>query len=381
MRIDSNKFEKHDCEIEIISPVYIGSGLSYGPHEFIDSKSKNILQRADLIKYYSSLPLKKYKNEFINKYQEENFVLSDFNKLINTQIKNDFQNDESKLINLKNFVRYKAFNKSKVETNDVYEHVKTLDSLYIPGSSLKGAITTALLYDYLDENIINRYINSGKFDGDKLNDDLRSYFSHDKDNTIQSSVMKYFIVSDSATVDNPSIFKVINILLKKDNNGKLTVKDSVNNYLETIYFSNNSKKRLSTCFSFQYNEELIDNFDQILDMEHIKNSVYSFSCDLINHEIEIAEKYNVDYLKEFYETIKVKNKPQCPVLRIGGGSGLLSTTVDLKILKFQDKPLKRYLDIDAQKLDNEFPKSRRLALFDDDLIERQPLGWTCLHFD
>lgn len=130
--------ESYDLHLTTLSPIHIGSGKSYSCCEFVPAKAKSkgqivkIIKRVNLTNYYSSLSDDR-KDTFLASLTNSNFELKQFDKKIK-----------------KDFVRYQCIDNSRVDfINEVQEHIKTSDKLYIPGSSIKGAIRTAIFYNLL----------------------------------------------------------------------------------------------------------------------------------------------------------------------------------------------------------------------------------------
>lgn len=65
-----------------------------------------------------------------------------------------------------------------------------------------------------------------------------------------------------------------------------------------------------------------------------------------------------------------------PVLKVGAGSGFLSTTVGLKIKKYDENLFDKIADgTRGKNYDYSFPKSRKITQTDE-----RPLGWVQLSF-
>ena len=134
------------CNIKVLSPVHIGSGEKYTASEYVKSKAKTkkgnvlkIIKRMDVSNYFLSLDDDK-KDEFLRDLSNPNFNLKDF---------------DSKIPNT--YMKYRAIDKTKKEivpAQEITESIKTLNQLYIPGTSIKGAIKSAILYHRLDDELI-----------------------------------------------------------------------------------------------------------------------------------------------------------------------------------------------------------------------------------
>ena len=118
------------CNIKVLSPIHIGSGEKYTASEYVKSKAKtnkgnisNIIKRMDVSSYFSSLDENK-KDDLLRDLSNPNFNLGNFDSRISNS-----------------YVKYKAIDKTKKEiypSQEIAEAIKTLNELYIPGSSIKG---------------------------------------------------------------------------------------------------------------------------------------------------------------------------------------------------------------------------------------------------
>lgn len=116
------------------SPVHIGTGLVYFPNEYVTSRKKDgtsFVSRIDQGKFSAALT-ESQRDLFIEQL-DENFRMTEF-----------FKHNYLVPMNLR---RYLVENRSgHQDPPEIKECIKTADVPYIPGSSLKGAIRTALLW-------------------------------------------------------------------------------------------------------------------------------------------------------------------------------------------------------------------------------------------
>ena len=140
--------KKYNIGIETISPVHIGSGEDYTASEFIQDElqGKNgkiaVYKRINLSKYYSSLSDDE-RDELIRSLSIPNFELNSFD----SNISNEFK-------------VYTSYNRCKVDVppnREIEENIKTLNQIYIPGSSIKGSITSRRLNELNTDWAISRF--------------------------------------------------------------------------------------------------------------------------------------------------------------------------------------------------------------------------------
>lgn len=376
----------YKCKIRTVSPVHIGSGKDYGPSEYVNSKAKQkdnvvkTIKRIDFAKFYGDLEEDK-QDKFLSNLSNPNY-----------KIEQDYPNIS------KEYTRYNSINKSSISKEshiapDISEHIKTSDNLYIPGSSIKGAIRTAILYDLIEErdiedipNLIERRGNRTVINRRDYNNFIDEFFAASRGNSAQKNIMRFLQISDSSVRKNPTIHEVLAIMAKDrggmpDGVGYYSRNGSVvKSYLETI-----DKNNIVNCeFTINYDEDLlrrneIEDKEFILDIDYIKKAIYKFSADLIEYELEFADKYKVSYLTKFYNSLIKFNKEDSPVLRIGAGSGLMATSIAMKVKKYDDLEGTQIFDeirgTFRRQYPFEFPKSRKVTK------TGLPLSWVQLNFE
>lgn len=343
-----------DFNISTITPVHIGSGDVYMSSEYfmdtVDIKNKkySTFNRIDLTKYYNSL----------NQTEQDRFS-------------KDLLNPEYILPKLSgDFTRYYSFNMCKTRPNpgnEIHENIKVMDKPYIPGSSIKGAIENALLYNSLTFNDIEAMFGRGR-----INESLiRKFFS--PSGNPQDSIMRFLQVSDSTTAVRPYIYDIQT--LKVDRNG--TFKNQMRLFFETIV-----SKRLSASIITNYDSDIykklkLEDKKYLLELDYIKESLYNFADDYIDFEIEFSQKYNIGKSEKFYRALKKKNSLDAPLIRLGSTTGLLSSGVIFRV-KLHDSigyfnEVKK--KIRGKKARFEYPVTRRVIN-----KTQYPTGWAQLSF-
>lgn len=376
-----------EANIKVLSPVHIGSGEKYTASEYVKSKAKtkkgnvlNIIKRIDVSNYFISLDDDR-KDEFLVALSNPNFNLKDFD----SKISNDF-------------MKYRSINKAKNDiapTQEITEAIKTLNELYIPGTSIKGAIKSAILYYEIDDELISEIArnvirNNGRVDNRSYNTFMENIFTSKKVQMrsrvqpAQKDIMKFLQVSDSSTIKSPTVYDVATVMasFRYGHNefysrNKRTHEPTLS-FLETIQKGNNLSFSLNNNYDSKVFSKLgLEDKKHLIELSNIKKSIYVFSKSLINYELEFAENYNISYLEKFYHNLEKQNTLDSPVLKIGAGSGFLSTTVGLKIKKYDERLFDKIRDGTRGKTyDYEFPKSRKITQ-----VGGMPLGWVKISFD
>ena len=343
------EIQKYDFNISTITPVHIGTGDVYMSSEyFMDVENDNsVFRRINLPKYFNSL------NE------------SEQNKLSKNLL-----NPKYKLSKIStDFERYYAYNRCNSRPNpgnEIHENIKVLDRPYIPGSSIKGAIENALLYNSLTLNDIDEICG-----GNKINENIiKEFFSPTNDE--KNNIMRFLRISDSTVAPRPYIYDIQTIKVNKNKPPSKQMKL----FYETI-LSNKLKSSIITNFDSKIFEDLnLENKKYLLDIDYIKESLYEFSKDYISHEIDFSKKYDINPSKSFYKGLNKKNSKDAPLLRLGSTTGILSSTINLKVKSFGfDYFNKVKGSIKGRKAKFDYPVSRRVLT-----KNQRPTGWVQLSF-
>ncbi|HQM01459.1 MAG TPA: type III-A CRISPR-associated RAMP protein Csm5 [Ruminococcus flavefaciens] len=205
--------------VKTLAPVHIASGKKINKLEYVYSKDSKTVYVMDMIKFSGFLVKRKLTDVFINRIQsgDKTFSLASFlNEKAITE--NEY----------KQFAAYSYKNDNvSVSPNqmEIQEFVKDAYGFpYIPGSSIKGALRTAIAYDeimahhekYLQ---ISRNIASNFNNNKRLNTDLETKIFHTlkrkkkkengKEIVLQKDIlndcMAGFLISDSRPVPKESL--------------------------------------------------------------------------------------------------------------------------------------------------------------------------------
>lgn len=362
-------------KISTVTPVHVGSGAEYSSAEFYRAsyKGEKVLVRADINQLFALLS-DDLKDEFVIQLEEPDFKLHSFLNQIKTQPPTD---------GLGKIRLYFSYLKGKLPDN-VQEHIKTSNLAYIPGTSLKGSIKTAILYDMVENKDItrlHRLFHKGKnrkFEIKKWKSQnfVDEFFSSDQNNKPNTSIMRFLQVTDTSPIDRMSVYSVNSV--KASSTGWTWYRHSIEHgrtFIETI----GENQKMSFEINFNQTDELIqklslEDIEDYLSLERIKECIYLFSQDLIENEIEFSQKYNIDFLERFYENLSSQNTQKNPVMNIGQGTGFLASTIGLKIRELDKGLYDKVRQASGRKTyPQEFPKTRKVIL-----ENKVPLGWVRL---
>ena len=367
------------CEIKVISPVHIGSGERYGASEYLPVTLKNksgekikTFKRIDVSNYYIGLD-KDRQDEFIARLSDPEFSLKDFDK----KIPNEYR-------------KYLAIDKCSRKPNvsqEIEETIKTLNKSYIPGSSIKGAIKTAILYDLFDFDdcdTVSRFINKKRWDFNRDYNNFMDKFFTSKLRlpSAQKDVMKFLQVGDTSDAKQISVHDIYSVMAAEYGGRKTNIayrrnknsKEATISYYETI-----DAGKLEFTINNNYASKVHSNLKlgnkiDLIDIKNIKKSVYMLSRDYIDNELKFSDEYDIGSLNKFYKIASKLNTPEKPLLKVGAGSGFSATTMAMKIQEY-DPGLYDQIRKQKRGYDFCFPKSRKITK-----IGGKPLGWIQLDF-
>ncbi len=299
-------------KIETLTPIHIGSGKEISPLEYLIEGFK--FHKIDMDSLFKDPEFSKYFEKFIKEVGTARYIGNIINpdllkKHINYSIEIE---KETKEYLENNFTRVKEF-------------IKSAGRVFIPGSSLKGAILSAVLWKKGVEKVINYLY-------DKLQEDLLGEISE----VNQKKFSKWLMVSDS---DLKAPKNNLEISLSRVYGGKKD--DGIPVLYETI--------KVGTIFELEIKTSL-DNY-------------YRFG--------KLKEEEILKYVDEFYKKLYEKEKTKSPIkqnlpeipkdgylIRIGQGCTVYSTSYlllaeDLSIKSYSKRP----------------PKTRKL------ISKNIPMGW------
>jgi CRISPR-associated protein Csm5 len=254
---------------------------------------------------------------------------------------------------------------------DIYRTMRNIFGTYIPGSTLKGVLRTAILYDFL----LNKGIDYIKEAINFLNQRRRTPYTIDDyiiygvehnnsiNRNIQNDPFKFLGIKDvtmqgkDIEIYEESIYNVKNFVP-----GNVIEAIPEGNYSDEFEFEIRLEERLIN----RYNEEIISYFNE----EELVRVLYQFSKDIIEDEIKYYKAlnsplFNTREIIKKLEEIQSKNSLNSPVLRIGKGKGYKSNTVALAIKRLdRDYYLKEIRNIAKPFRYNrnyEYPKTRKFV--------------------
>ncbi|MEI0508399.1 type III-A CRISPR-associated RAMP protein Csm5 [Brachyspira intermedia] len=175
-------FYEYKITVKTLTPIFIGSGEELNKTMYVYDNKTNKVSIIHKERLYSFLESKELFEKFSEDCMKENFSISDFF--------NGIDYDDSIFKYSLEYRDNNIINNNKDSLNSINTFVKSCDVPYIPGSSIKGAIRTAIIANAIIENkdklkfymkdksirqmsnledeIIKKYILKDKFNKNKL---------------------------------------------------------------------------------------------------------------------------------------------------------------------------------------------------------------------
>ncbi|BDR86766.1 type III-A CRISPR-associated RAMP protein Csm5 [Clostridium tetani] len=348
---------------EVLTPVHIGCSKKYSPYlDIIKNENKIIV--LDEEKIIEKLVLNdKVFEEYIDILKNRSPNSIEKYNIMNLLENNKIKIDEVKKYDL---ACGNTFN-NLIEVNQV---IKTRGVPYIPGSSIKGSIRTALICNKLLKNKIDFYKIR---DISNLKNKRYSYIGQNifrKNNkTIHEDIMKNLLVRDTDTISNSSLkvylCRAINLYESIKNNDICVSIKSLNECIEkntritfSIIIKNSlcNKEELYNNINNFYEKVLIKEIEEMKKLKDLRIDIIISQYELLLNEINEFRKYNNGF-----------------ILRIGGMKGIFSNTID-SILNEEELDYIRNSNKNRRKRTGEFPTTKWCIMDENESIQAT-LGW------
>ncbi len=406
--------------IKTLSPVHIGSGESYNKLSLLQDRQHRPIK----LHYITFEALKEVFNQGQMQQFSEWIIDQRFPDL--SRFLRDELNDQN--FRLSNILQRKADyaidllfeenHKQGQYLKPIEGFIKQNNKVYIPGSEIKGAIRTAVLYYLLRENnsLYNDHLKQRIEDfGERYKREIKEVRNKRLEKWMKEEkrIKQKMLVPDMHKIEeniqkrvfrcgknDDAKYDLLKNLFVGDTDSKSPSESLFVSNLETLninrrfdVFQELCKKGIEfTCqgFDLQNNDLILSKLGfsneqrwVVKDRTHLLKCCYEFSKRLIEEEESYFDPEQCPQIARRLEEIKSQNKEDSPVIRIGKGEGYLSLTVGL-LVKDRDKTLYNNVLIHATKntsYTGNFPKTRRIVNIGKDTLGKDTfdtLGWVKL---
>ena len=374
-------------EIEVISPVHIGSGGTISPIEYVVEDN---FYRADMDRLFED---ERFDTDgFIEDAKAGAFYLGRFAPgVAKEHVRYALDISESARTNLQQLIGRLS------RSSEVREHIKTKDEAYIPGSSVKGAIRTAILWWVLKNDAdrfdrAKKHLNSlvrsrGRVDKKRVDDEIEKLvFGADP----TEDILKALQVSDTSAVNVKE--------LRIEEVRTLTTTPRGHNWKGFYTYVEALKPGTKLVLETKIDEFLLeDDAASELHFENKKGLVREipricneFADMFIEDEMRFFRQYNrpgeLDDVLEFYEMLRERREEDSFLLHLAWGSGWHGMTIGRLLQEEPDLDffrLRKRFSLGKRRNQpffvSEFPKTRRIVFKDGK--PKYPLGWLKIRFE
>lgn len=361
-------------EIEVISPVHVGSGGTISPIEYAIADK---FYRADMDGLFKNERFNT--DRFIEGTKVGALYLGRFApELAKEHVRYALNISESTRTSLQGLIGSRS--------SEVREFIKTKDEVYIPGSSVKGAIRTAILWWVLKNNPDKFYRvkhhledlvrSRDRVDKKRVADKIeKEVFGRDPTHDL----LKALQVSDTVSIPPEK--------LKIEEARTLTTTPHGHNWKGFSTFVEALKCDTKLNFGMKIDEFLFEG-DAARELHfeskekllrEIPKICNEFADDLIKNELVFFKQYNtpreLDNVLDFYEHAREIKGGDFFLLHLAWGSGWSGMTVGRLLDPHLLSDLRKKFGLGKHRVP-EFPKTRRLVL--EDGKPKYPLGWVKL---
>jgi len=375
----SDIFEKRRITLKVISPIHIGSvDQKLTPFEYIQ-QGQYVYQISD-----ERLSLFLQKKNLIDAYV--NAVERDGHRFRLL----DFFRNRRVTLNETDLTNISSCRKTKIIGSGLQDYRPFIrdgmSNLYIPGTSIKGVVRTAILYDVLSnfkksdpsgfqKSIVEPIERTEPFKFKKKHTFewiqekwLESFRLSNKSNSPNTDWLRMIHITDAYPVNLTETNLIPINVFKKDLSG-WKYKTEYSGQKTTIWAECVPQNAMFG-FEITWDKRLLQDFKtenaNILlpqSVDEVFSNIGNWANDIINFEKGFTKGQNL----ESWYTNSIAN------FRIGFGSGMLSTTIAMLL---PEETRKKIRNLAGKNKGNEIaPKSRRVWINGNDAI---PLGWVVM---
>ena len=355
--------------LETITPIHIGNGNTLSPYgDYIYDRNTNSIYLIDQQKLFDA----------INEYGDS--VMDGYVKMVGANTQQNHYTlkkllDEYK-IDVSSVSKVRIPAKSPLKSEQIFETIKSGARPYIPGSSLKGAIRTALLYTHRKED--GYTINEALVDSGRRRSDTRKPSPNGEDlfGSFGKDIFKYLHLSDSELlpVDDIEIVKTVTFNLVKASTDIPIIKEAIPPGRK-VHFRMQSKAmrgyhKIPERFSYFYQSDNGQGEREIL------QKVNEFTLALLEKELKTLNNHHSSemapilqlYKRLLGECKQFKEKQNGALMRIGSGKTFFDNTISILLpdQELEKLPLKR-------KGKGLFPRTRKVTVNQE--LFNSVLGW------
>lgn len=313
--------------IETLTPLHIGSGEKLSPFgDYIYDKNEKKVYLIDLEKL--SQVLNDPERNLMDEYVQKVFSSSNSNHYTLKHFFEDYQ------INYRNLVKTEIKVKDDLNSEHILATVKSGTRPYIPGSSIKGALRTGILYTHRKKDGYTIHDALGNGAGNKKKR-LSNQNGEDLFGNYHKDLFKFLHISDTELLDEDEIevVKTYRFHLLKEKANIPVVKEVIPADKKLRFRLQVKAKKnyhtLGDVFAYFYESEDASGERKILQMAN------HFALDMIRAELEILRKNPkreiTSIIQQYEQLLAIAERCSLEengcVIRLGSGKTYFDNTI------------------------------------------------------
>ncbi len=379
---NTDKLRTWNVTLTTLSPLFIGSGKTLSPYSDFIQEGNNLiyLNQKKIEEAVSDKP------ELIDEYVKE--IRRKMNNTSSDVSLKDFITTRLKL-SLDSVTLHKVPLQGNIGKQQLRQFISTAGRPFIPGSTLKGAFRTAILYDWLIndnngkkllENFIENLEKTDSKNKEEKNEALKKINNTDIEficfGGISEDPFRFLKITDSNCLETKAIsaLEISRVSTVNEKNASIPQPSECLGVGAAVKMKITiQKSNQNTKFSFLNNVEISD----------LMKKVSEFSKESILRELdELEGNKNFSHIFKFYEELEKRIKNKEIVLRIGGGKTFFENSIGLAC---DDDDSGEHLELFLLAIKmpkykkGVFPKTRTAVMKNNQPF--QPLGWIKLSID
>jgi CRISPR type III-A-associated RAMP protein Csm5 len=361
--------------LKTLTPVHIGNGEKLSPYsDYVFDEQDGIVYYLDHQRIESFFQHSDRGDELLERFVQ--FVMAGKGENHAYTIKDFFANHR---IDYRTLAREAVKTSADINNEEIHEHVKTASQLYIPGSSLKGAIRTCLLFSH---RLQRGYSLDAALADLRVRERRENVHGADVFGKYGNDLLKHLHLSDTTTIppEHKAITKTHRYHFKKKQFTLPVTVEAIPENIE-LEFSLQCKARTNLHHIPDHLSYLFQQDDHSGE-KTILAKVNDFSAKIIEKEINVLSRLKAketEGLLAFYLSLKSMTEEfaesSCgAVLRVGSGKTYFDNTISFVFSEQELRTLLKQLKLSN---DSPFPVTR--AVTTQHQQAESVMGWVSLH--
>ncbi|NYE58842.1 type III-A CRISPR-associated RAMP protein Csm5 [Carboxydothermus ferrireducens] len=355
-------------EVEVLSPLFIGSGQKYPPLEYLTLAEEEKFVVADMERVFTSPRF--MLNDFLDKVKKPGFYLGDEYPWAREFPRFKFDSSKKTLLDL------------KARKAEVLAPIADGQGFYLPGSSLKGSLRTLIYKINLPEikETFNEKINESRKIPGTRKEKLSEAAEKALTGSPNYSLFRALKVGDSLPLGEESLGLYQVKVLSLTTNGyrwKILPGEQSTADLEqaTSSFFVGFKPGVKLQGSFTIEEKYLrDNIYPLVNKAFFSNwqeRAKEVQRQFLQKELKFYEEIGLEELKEFYQKL-IQDSNDGIILQLGWGTGFNSKTLKEAMPADELKEVLNWAKIKYRE-NFPFPKTRKIVVEKGKPL--YPTGW------